>query len=147
MAHWEDMRPGHVGGPTPYTCLRLADWEEGGYSVKDEPFPRGEVLVGGGTVSKGYFIPDNMKDTPDGIALSKKTKKNSWKWTAYASSERETLVSFVRTALCRLSIEKKICGRDLKVLYTKNDPSTKVSTLPSLKSSPSSRRCPVWTEA
>jgi long-subunit acyl-CoA synthetase (AMP-forming) len=50
-----------VGPPTVCTKIRLADWPEGNYmnSDKDKPeigMRRGEVLIGGPSVSQGYFI-------------------------------------------------------------------------------------------
>ena len=50
-----DLRTGH-GGP-PITCLQiqLREWAEGGYSPVDTPNPRGEILIGGGNVSLGYY--------------------------------------------------------------------------------------------
>lgn len=30
-------------------------WEEGGYHVSDEPMPRGEIVVGGNSITAGYF--------------------------------------------------------------------------------------------
>lgn len=35
--------------------LQLVSWEEGGYKTSDKPMPRGEVVVGGASVSAGYF--------------------------------------------------------------------------------------------
>lgn len=74
-----------VGGPTPCTLIRLADWEEGGYknSDKDIPeigMPRGEVVVGGPTVCQGYYIDESDlgsdgKPSPDMADLLKKNQE------------------------------------------------------------------------
>lgn len=37
------------------TDVRLLNWEEGGYTIHDRPNPRGEIIVGGGNVAKGYY--------------------------------------------------------------------------------------------
>jgi len=60
---WSDNSTGSVGVPTVCTVLRLADWAEGGYSNSDKDKPeigmrRGEVLIGGTSVSQGYFISE-----------------------------------------------------------------------------------------
>ena len=34
---------------------QLIDWEEGNYRVTDKPLPRGEIVIGGLTVTQGYF--------------------------------------------------------------------------------------------
>ncbi|OEL20924.1 Long chain acyl-CoA synthetase 8 [Dichanthelium oligosanthes] len=34
---------------------RLVSWEEGGYTISDSPMPRGEVVVGGYSITKGYY--------------------------------------------------------------------------------------------
>ncbi|CAD5121757.1 DgyrCDS10234 [Dimorphilus gyrociliatus] len=64
-----DLSAGHVG-PALRSCeLRLRDWTEGGYTVLDKPFPRGEVLVGGGNVALGYF-KNEEKTAEDFITLN-----------------------------------------------------------------------------
>lgn len=50
-----DARTGHCGPPNYGVRLTLEDWEEGGYLTKDTPNPRGEIVVGGPMVSRGYF--------------------------------------------------------------------------------------------
>lgn len=35
--------------------IQLVSWEEGGYKISDSPMPRGEVVVGGYSITKGYF--------------------------------------------------------------------------------------------
>ncbi|BES89112.1 AMP-Hypothetical protein enzyme [Nesidiocoris tenuis] len=54
MDFWDDTT-GRVGPPTSMCNIRLVNWEEGNYRVTDKPFPRGEILIGGANVSKGYY--------------------------------------------------------------------------------------------
>lgn len=42
---FHDLSYGCVGAPLGGVKLRLKDWPEGGYSIRDKPFPRGEILV------------------------------------------------------------------------------------------------------
>jgi len=35
--------------------FQLIDWPEGGYLTTDSPMPRGEIVIGGPNVTKGYF--------------------------------------------------------------------------------------------
>jgi long-subunit acyl-CoA synthetase (AMP-forming) len=67
ITHHDDNSTRCVGPPTECSCIRLRDWEEGGYLVEDlhNPDigkPRGEILVGGPLLCAGYFespaIPD-----------------------------------------------------------------------------------------
>ncbi|XP_063228553.1 long-chain-fatty-acid--CoA ligase 4 isoform X2 [Bacillus rossius redtenbacheri] len=58
-----DMSTGRVGNPTTVTDVRLVDWAEGNYTVKDKPYPRGEVIIGGEHVSPGYYkLPDRANE-------------------------------------------------------------------------------------
>lgn len=61
VCFWADNQPNNVGPPTISTVIRLADWQEGNYLNSDLHNPdigmrRGEVLIGGGPVSQGYYI-------------------------------------------------------------------------------------------
>lgn len=51
----DDPSVGRVGPPLPCCYIKLVSWEEGGYTVADKPMPRGEVVVGGFSVTAGYF--------------------------------------------------------------------------------------------
>ncbi|MED6274101.1 Long-chain-fatty-acid--CoA ligase 4, partial [Characodon lateralis] len=53
-----DFSTGRVGAPLICCEIRLRDWAEGGYTSKDEPNPRGEILIGGPNVTEGYFRHD-----------------------------------------------------------------------------------------
>lgn len=50
-----DRSTGRVGAPTTGTDLRLRDWDEGGYRVRNKPFPQGEIVIGGDCVAEGYY--------------------------------------------------------------------------------------------
>merc|ERR1712060_255316 len=63
----QDNTLAQVGPPTPSTYIRLRDWPEGNYTNDDMNKPeigmrRGEVLVGGPTVSLGYLIDQKNPD-------------------------------------------------------------------------------------
>ena len=51
----DDITTGNTGGPNLGILVRLRDWDEGGYRISDEPYSRGEIIVGGPGVAKGYF--------------------------------------------------------------------------------------------
>jgi len=58
-----DRTTGRVGAPTTVCDIRLENWEEAGYRVKDYPHPRGEILIGGDIVSMGYYkLPDKTRE-------------------------------------------------------------------------------------
>ncbi|XP_018530981.1 long-chain-fatty-acid--CoA ligase 4 [Lates calcarifer] len=50
-----DISTGRVGAPLICCEIRLRDWAEGGYTSKDKPNPRGEILIGGPNVTMGYY--------------------------------------------------------------------------------------------
>lgn len=55
FTEWDDLSVGRVGPPLPCCYIKLVSWEEGGYRISDKPMPRGEVVVGGFSITKGYF--------------------------------------------------------------------------------------------
>ncbi|XP_074504147.1 long-chain-fatty-acid--CoA ligase 4 [Sebastes fasciatus] len=58
-----DISTGRVGAPLICCEIKLRDWAEGGYTSKDEPNPRGEILIGGPNVTMGYYRQEsNDKD-------------------------------------------------------------------------------------
>ncbi|XP_071520114.1 uncharacterized protein [Panulirus ornatus] len=57
-----DIRTGHCGPPNHGVLLSLNDWEDGGYLSTDKPNPRGEIIIGGPMVSKGYFRQPEKTD-------------------------------------------------------------------------------------
>jgi len=50
-----DRSRGRAGGPATVCDVRLVDWEEGNYRVRDKPYPRGEIVIGGDNISPGYY--------------------------------------------------------------------------------------------
>merc|ERR1712002_178057 len=60
---FEENSVGTVGPPTQGINIRLENWEEGNYRVTDKPRPRGEVLIGGGNISAGYYkMPEKTSE-------------------------------------------------------------------------------------
>ena len=56
----EDKSTGYVGAPMAGMEMKLVNWEEGSYRVTDKPRPRGEIIIGGSSVAKGYFKNDEQ---------------------------------------------------------------------------------------
>ena len=56
----EDQTVGYVGPPLEGIQIKLIDWEEGNCKTTDKPNPRGEVLIGGENVAKGYFNNEEL---------------------------------------------------------------------------------------
>ena len=50
-----DLSVGNVGGPMAGMEVRLINWEEGNYRITDKPYPRGELVLGGDPVTRGYY--------------------------------------------------------------------------------------------
>ncbi|CAL4147136.1 unnamed protein product [Meganyctiphanes norvegica] len=60
----DDYITGHCGGPNHGVLLRLIDWVEGNYLLTDQPRPRGEIVVAGPLIAKGYFkLPEETKES------------------------------------------------------------------------------------
>lgn len=61
-----DPVTGHVGGPLPCVKWRLKDVPEMNYTAQDKPYPRGELLMKGASVTSGYYKrPDKTADAFD----------------------------------------------------------------------------------
>ncbi|KAK4397715.1 Long chain acyl-CoA synthetase 8 [Sesamum angolense] len=45
----------------------LVSWGEGGYTIQDKPMPRGEIVVGGPSLTDGYF--NNNSKTREGFEV------------------------------------------------------------------------------
>ena len=58
----DDMSTGKVGAPMAGMQVKMVNWEEGHYRVTDSPRPRGEIIVGGNSVAKGYFKNDQKTE-------------------------------------------------------------------------------------
>jgi len=79
----------NVGPPRESSCLRLQDWEEGGYRFADKDnadigMPRGEILLGGGIIAAGSYWVN--ADDPDEDLVKKNAEdfstddKYNFKW-------------------------------------------------------------------
>ncbi|AQK39525.1 Long chain acyl-CoA synthetase 9 chloroplastic [Zea mays] len=55
FSEYDDTSVGRVGAPLPCSYIKLIDWPEGGYLTADLPMPRGEIVIGGPNITKGYF--------------------------------------------------------------------------------------------
>ncbi len=67
-----DRTTGRAGAPLMNVKVKLVNWEEGGYTTKDKPYPRGEIHVGGDIVATGYFkneekTKEEFYDDEDGV--------------------------------------------------------------------------------
>ena len=45
--------------------VKLVSYPEAGYSVLDQPNPRGEIWIRGGNVSRGYYGPEGAEETAE----------------------------------------------------------------------------------
>ena len=54
-----EVTVGNVGGPMAGMEVRLVDWTEGNYRISDSPNPRGELVLGGDPVTRGYYKNPN----------------------------------------------------------------------------------------
>lgn len=67
LSNAQDISVGRVGQPLPGVQIKLRDWDEGQYVVLDQnghQGPRGEILIGGPIVAKGYYnLPDKTDES------------------------------------------------------------------------------------
>jgi long-chain acyl-CoA synthetase len=57
-----DMYIGRVGIPLDGVTIRMRDWAEGGYTLQDKPYPRGEILVNSKSLASGYFKQPELSE-------------------------------------------------------------------------------------
>ncbi|NWJ03643.1 ACSL4 ligase, partial [Crypturellus undulatus] len=69
-----DYSTGRVGAPLICCEIKLRDWQEGGYTNRDKPNPRGEIIIGGPNVSMGYF--KNEEKTSEDFSVD----ENGQRW-------------------------------------------------------------------
>merc|ERR1719245_1886511 len=91
-----DVTTGTVGKPMTGLKVKLVDWEEGNYKVTDRPNPRGEIVLGGDTISK------------DTSKCLRKLKKISLKKMVSDGSGLAMLVNLTSWANYVLLTERKI---------------------------------------
>ncbi|KAI8912730.1 hypothetical protein EDD86DRAFT_224169 [Gorgonomyces haynaldii] len=59
-----DLTSGHVGIPIPSCTIKLRDVPSMNYTSRDEPFPRGEIMIKGHNCFSGYYkAPDKTAET------------------------------------------------------------------------------------
>jgi long-chain acyl-CoA synthetase len=66
MSYRGDLTPGQVGPPQLCTEVKLRDIPGMNYTSEDKPFPRGEIMLRGPSVFKGYYkAPQQTAETLD----------------------------------------------------------------------------------
>lgn len=73
VCHAWDRTAGRVGPPISSTEIKLVSWEEGNYTIGDKPYPRGEIVIGGPNVTRGYF--KNPAKTAEDFEVDRKGQR------------------------------------------------------------------------
>ncbi|GFR96409.1 long-chain-fatty-acid--CoA ligase 3 [Elysia marginata] len=55
VVDFADLSVERVGAPLICSEFILRDWPEGNYLSSNKPFPQGEILIGGGNITQGYY--------------------------------------------------------------------------------------------
>lgn len=75
LANFDDFSIDNTGPPLPSVEIKLVAWEEGGYYPNDKPNPRGEIVIGGESVSMGYY---ENKELTDEVFYTDPNTKMRW---------------------------------------------------------------------
>ncbi|GJJ71125.1 long-chain acyl-CoA synthetase [Entomortierella parvispora] len=79
MSYRGDLTPGQVGPPQLCTEVKLRDIPSMNYTSEDKPFPRGEIMLRGNSVFKGYYkAPQQTAETLDAEGWSGTGDVGQW---------------------------------------------------------------------
>ncbi|KAJ2559883.1 medium-chain fatty acid-CoA ligase faa2 [Coemansia sp. RSA 1933] len=60
VTQMDDIEAGNVGAPIPCAMMKLRSVPDLGYTVDDQPFPRGEILIKGGHTAREYYAQPEL---------------------------------------------------------------------------------------
>ncbi|KAI1316323.1 Long chain acyl-CoA synthetase 7 peroxisomal [Mortierella claussenii] len=79
MTYRGDLTPGQVGPPQLCVEVKLKDIPSMNYTSQDKPFPRGEIVLRGASVFKGYYkAPKETAETLDSEGWSSTGDVGQW---------------------------------------------------------------------
>ncbi|KAJ1792079.1 medium-chain fatty acid-CoA ligase faa2 [Coemansia sp. RSA 2399] len=60
VTQMDDTESGNVGAPIPCAMMKLRSVPDLGYTVDDQPYPRGEILIKGGHTAREYYAQPEL---------------------------------------------------------------------------------------
>lgn len=105
--------------------LQLVTWGEGGYTISDRPMPRGEIVIGGNSVTAGYFNnPEKTDEVYKVLFLSiyvhaTYISTEAFHMQQYSFRDENLFLKYVQLGPCFLFDEcrlmKRTCGGSILV--------------------------------